>query len=215
MTRILIADDHEVVREGLGKILVANRDWVICGEAMNGREAVAKTLQLQPHVLVLDFALPDLNGLEVTRQVRATQSQTEVLILTLHESDELALATLAAGARGLVFKSDAGTTLVAAVRQVLLHRPYCTVKVSPRIRENFLHPARFPALPAAVSVLTPREREIIQLIAEGHGAKEVAARLQISFRTVDTHRHNIKRKLKIQSVGGLVRYALREKMAAV
>ncbi len=133
---------------GLRKALEEEPGWIVCGEAVNGRDAVAKTRALKPDVLVLDFTMPELNGLEVTRQVRAAKLQTEVVILTMHESDQLALAVLAAGARGYVFKSDAGTMLVVAVRQLLQHRPYCTVKVSPQVRDCFLHPGRSPAQPA-------------------------------------------------------------------
>ena len=214
MIRILIADDRELLRAGLHKVLMTQPGWVICGEARTGREAVAQTLQLHPHLLVLDFALPELNGLEVTRQVRAARPQTEVLILTLHESDELALAALAAGARGLVYKSDAGTMLVAAVQQLLQHRPYCTAKVSPQVQESFRHPERAAARLAAHPTLTPREREVIQLIAEGGGSKQVAQALHLSVKTVCTHRANIMRKLQIHSVGELVRYAFREKITA-
>lgn len=210
MIRILIADDHEMVREGLRKVLEERSGWMVCGEAVNGREAVAKTCELNPHVLVLDFALPELNGLEVTRQVRATHPQTEVLILTMHESEQLARELLAAGARGFVFKSDAGKTLVTAVQHLLEHRPYCTAKLSPLVQEVFLHPEPPEATAFAGSALTPREREIVQLIAEGRSSKEVADALGISVKTVDTHRANLMRKLDIHSVSELVRYAIRE-----
>jgi DNA-binding NarL/FixJ family response regulator len=215
MTRILIADDHEVVRQGLRKVLESQPDWVVCGEAVNGREAVAKTRELKPDVLVLDFAMPELNGLEVTRQVGAAHLQTEVLILTMHESEQLARELLAAGARGFVFKSDAGTTLVSAVQRLLEHRPYCTARLPPLVRESLLQPGPPEAGAPAGNVLTAREREVVQLIAEGCSSKEVADALDISAKTVDTHRANLMRKLSIHSVSELVRYALREKIAGL
>ena len=214
MKRILIADDHEMVRQGLRKVLEEHPGWMVCGEAATGRQAVAKTCELKPHVLVLDFALPELNGLEVTRQVRAAQPDTEVLILTMHESEQLARELLAAGARGFVFKSDAGRTLVTAIQHLLRHEPYCTSKLPALVQESFQHPPPPEAPVVFGSVLTPREREIIQLIAEGRGSKQVADALGISIKTVDTHRANLMRKLGIHSVSELVRYAIREKISA-
>jgi DNA-binding NarL/FixJ family response regulator len=212
MIRILIADDHELIRQGVRQVLQAQRDWQVCGEAVNGREAVAMTLVLKPDVLVLDFSLPDLNGLEVTRQVRAGRPETEVLILTMHESTQLARELQAAGVRGFVFKSDAGRTLVTAIQHLLQHRPYVTGKLSPLVRQRFSQPAA-PVGAAPVGRLTPREREIVRLIAEGRSSKEVAEVLAISVKTVDTHRANLMRKLAIHSVSELVRYALRERIA--
>ena len=215
MTRILIADDHALVREGLRKILEDQPGWVVCGEARNGREAVAKVRELKPDVLVLDFAMPELNGLEVTRQVRAAQPQTEVLILTMHESEQLARAILAAGARGFVLKSDAGTTLVTAVEHLRQHQPFFTAKMSHLALNGDPHSTASAgeAKPDGHQ-LTAREREIVQLIAEGRASKQVADVLGISIKTVDTHRANLMRKLNIHSVSELVCYAIREKIAA-
>jgi DNA-binding NarL/FixJ family response regulator len=214
VTRILIADDHEMVRQGLRKVLEEQPGWVVCGEAVNGREALAKTRELKPDVLVLDFAMPELNGLEVTRRVFLYHDKPEVLILTAHGSEQLARELLGAGARGFVLKSDACKTLVTAVRHLLEHRPYCTLNVTPPALAGILNPAK-PEEPGAASpALTSREREIVQLIAEGRGSKQVADTLGISTKTVDTHRANILRKLDIHSVSELVRYAIREKIAA-
>jgi len=212
MTRILVVDDHEMVRQGLRAVLEEQPGWVVCGEAVDGREAVAKARELKPDVVVLDFTMPGLNGLEATRQIRREAPGTEVVILTMHESGQLAREALAAGALGFVLKSEAGETLVSAIGHVLQHRPAFTIKVTELL---------FGTL-AAESVrgetggnsLTPREREIIQLPAEGRSTKEVAHVLGISVRTAETHRANLMRKLKIHSVSELVRYALREKIAA-
>jgi DNA-binding NarL/FixJ family response regulator len=214
MTRILIADDHEMVRQGLRKVLQEQHGWVICGEAVNGREAVAKTRELKPDVLVLDFAMPELNGLEVTRRVHAAWPHTEVLILTMHESEQLARELLGAGARGFILKSDAGKTLVKAMQCLLEHRPYCSLDVPPLVLEGLLDPAKLEETGGAAGTLTSREREIVQLIAEGRGSKQVADALGISVKTVDTHRANLMRKLDVHSVSELVRYAIREKIAA-
>lgn len=214
MIRILIADDHEMIRQGLRKVLEDQPGWQVCGEAANGQEAMAKTRELRPDVLVLDFAMPALNGLEVTRQVRASQTETEVVVLTMHQSDQLARAVLAAGARGFVLKSDAGTTLVTAVRRLLEHRPYCTDKVSSLVRQEFLQPAPLQRASTLDPALTPREREIVRHIAEGRSSKEVAEALAISVKTVDTHRANLMRKLNVHSVSELVRYAIRESLVA-
>ena len=215
MTRILIADDHALVREGLRNVLAERPDWVVCGEARNGRETVAKARELKPDVRVLDFAMPELNGLEVTRQVRAARPQTEVLILTMHESEQLARAALAAGAHGFVLKSDAGTTLVTAVEHLSQHRPFFTAKVSHMVLDHDQHPvvSAGEEKPAG-DPLTAREREVVQLIAEGRSSKQVGDVLGISVKTVDTHRANLMRKLGIHSVSELVRYAIREKIAA-
>ena len=215
MTWILFADDHAMVREGLRKVLEERPGWVVCGEARNGREAVAKARELKPDVLVLDFTMPELNGLEVTRQMRAARPQTEVLILTMHESEQLARAVLAAGAHGFVLKSDAGTTLVTAVEHLSQHRPFFTAKVSHMVLDHDQHPvvSAGEEKPAG-DRLTAREREIVQLIAEGRSSKQVGDVLGISVKTVDTHRANLMRKLGIHSVSELVRYAIREGIAA-
>jgi DNA-binding NarL/FixJ family response regulator len=212
MIRILIADDHEMIRTGLRKILEGRDGWTVCGEAVNGREAVTKARELKPDVVVLDFAMPELNGLEVIRQIRATLPQTEVLILTMHESEQLARAVLAAGARGFVLKSDAGQTIAAAVEQLGQHHSYFTTSVSHVVLQGYLHPAEPTEENLIGKRLTAREREIVQLIAEGRSSKEVADALGISVKTVETHRVNLMRKLELHSVSELVHYAIRNQI---
>jgi DNA-binding NarL/FixJ family response regulator len=213
MKRILIADDHAIVRHGLRKVLESRPEWAICGEAANGREAVGLALALHPDIVILDISMPDLNGLEAARQIRLALPQTEVLILTMHESELLIQKTLAVGAKGYVLKSDAGDTLVSALEQLAQHRPFFATQTPGASGGAYLTPGD-----SAGEVfkdngkLTPREREIVQLIAEGRTTKEIAEILHVTFKTADTHRTNILRKLQIHSVSELVRYAIRNQI---
>jgi DNA-binding NarL/FixJ family response regulator len=205
--QILVADDHEVVRKGLRAILEKQPGWRICGEAASGREAVAKAKKSRPDVVVLDFSMPDMNGLEATRQIRRVLPKTEVLVLTMYESERIAREFLAAGARGFVFKADTGKVLVEAVRKVSRHQPFFTPRVSKLVLAACLHPDPLGGGHVA-DPLTAREREIVRLVAEGKVSKEIAEWLSISVHTVETHRNNVMRKLGIHAVGELVRYAI-------
>ena len=211
--RILLADDHEVVRRGLHAILKAQTGWSVVAEAANGREAVDLARQLKPAVVILDISMPEMNGLEATRQILKDVPQTEVLILTMHESEQVVREVLDAGARGYVLKSDAGQDLVAAVESLSRHKPFFTSKVAEMVLEGYRKTgATGSKLPVPRSRLTPREREIVQLLAEGKSNKEVAATLGISVKTAETHRANIMHKLNLQSLSDLVRYAIRNKI---
>ena len=213
IVRILIADDHDVVREGLKTLLAARADFQVCGEATTGREAVAQARELKPHVVVLDFSMPELNGLEATRQIRKALPGIEVLILTMHDSETLAREVLAAGARGFLLKTHAKRQLVAAVDALARHQPFFTGALSALVLDTFLHPDKHPAKSSApADRLTPREREVIQLIAEGRTSKDVALQLGLSVKTADAHRANIMRKLDLHSVSELVRYAVRNQI---
>jgi DNA-binding NarL/FixJ family response regulator len=205
--RILLADDHEMVRKGLRATIEGHPSWKICGEASNGREAVAKTCELRPDIVVMDFAMPELNGMEATRQILAAVPSTEVLILSMHDSEKLVHELLALGARGYLLKTDAGKFLVAAIEALALHKPYFTPKVSAVVLQGYLNPDTQES-----AELTPRELEIIQLIAEGKATKEVADILGISFKTAETHRTNLMRKLDLHSTADLVRYAIRNQI---
>lgn len=208
--RILIADDHQVVRRGLRSVLESQPGWEICGEASNGRDAVRKAKQLRPDVAVLDISMPELNGLEAARQIRKVSPRTELLVLTMHASDELAEEVLAAGVRGYLLKSDADHDLIRAVEAVRHHKAFFTPRVSQLVLDGYLRPAaQAPARGSRRHRLTPREREIVQLLAEGKSNKEAAAALGLSAKTVETHRANIMRKLQLNSFGELVRYAVR------
>ncbi len=215
--RILVADDHEVVRKGLCALLQAQPDWEVCGEAADGREAVEKAQQLKPHVVILDIGMPVLNGLEATRQMLRANPQAKILILTLHDSDQVVRDVLQAGARGFLLKSDAARDLVAAVEALKQEKTYFTSKVSAMVLEGYLKGGGIaPTLPSlSRNRLTPREREIVQLLAEGHSTKEVAVALNLSVKTAETHRSNIMRKLQLHSVSDLVLYAVRNNIVHV
>jgi DNA-binding NarL/FixJ family response regulator len=212
-TRILVADDHEVVRKGVTQILTSQPDFEVISEVQTGRAAVTEALRLKPDVLVMDVMMPDLNGLEATRQIMKSVPHAQVLILSMHESEELVREVLACGARGYVLKSDAGRELVSAVSALSQKRPFFTSSVSEIVLEGFLRTGtvKLP-VPEESGRLSAREREIVQLLAEGKTNKEVAAHLHISVKTVETHRSHIMQKLNLNSVSDLVRYAIRNKM---
>jgi DNA-binding NarL/FixJ family response regulator len=211
LVRILVADDHEVVRRGVRALLEGQPGWKVCGEAVTGREAVEKAKQLVPDVVVMDIGMPDLNGLDATRQVRKDVPESEVLILTMHESEQVVREVLDAGARGYVLKSDAGRDLVTAVETIRKHRPFFTTSVADMVLNGYLHGAT-PAAQADLGRLTVREREVVQLLAEGKSNKEVGTLLGITTKTAETHRTNIMRKLDMHSMSELVRFAIRNKM---
>jgi len=210
---IVVADDHEVVRKGLRAILEAQDGWEITGEAATGREAVELAKEYRPDVVVLDITMPELNGLEATRQILKAVPTTEVLILTMHESEQVVQEVLDAGARGYVLKSDAGRELVAAVDALSQHKPVFTSRVSEMVLEGYLSDAtRRASAETSHRRLTPREREILQLLAEGKSNKEVATVLGISAKTVEAHRANIMHKLGLHSMSDIVHYAIRNKI---
>jgi DNA-binding NarL/FixJ family response regulator len=211
--RILIADDHQVVRTGLRALLESKTGWQVCAEASNGREAVEKAGQLKPDVAVLDIGMPLLNGVEATRQIRKLSPQTEILILTMHDSEQLVQEVLGAGAHGYILKDDADRNLIAAVDALHRHKPFLSSRVSEAVSGTAGPPGDGSALSqASRSRLTPREREIVQLLAEGKSNKEVAGDLGISVKTAETHRANIMLKLDFHSITDLVRYAVRNKI---
>src|SRR6202158_3285665 len=211
--RILVVDDHDIIRRGLKQLLTSRPGWEVCGEAKTGREAVALAEQLKPEIVVMDISMPDLNGLEAARRIHKLFPNTGILILTLHFSDQLGRDIVEAGARAYIMKSDADRDLVSAVEALSHRRTFFT----PRAAEMLLHgfsAQNSTAGPQALSRnrLTPREREIVQLLAEGKSSKEVAVALGISVKTAETHRANIMRKLELHSVSELVRYAVRNQI---
>ena len=204
MTRIL--NDHEVVRSGLRKILETRPDWEVVAEAADGKEAIVKATETKPDVAVVDYSLPLINGVEVTRQLLKRLPSTEILIFTMHDNETLIDELLSAGARGFLSKSDAKRHLLEAIETLASHKTFFTSKVSETLLKSFLMRSN-----RSQSILTPRERQIIQLIAEGHTNKQIANLLNLSLKTVETHRAAVMRKLNLSSSAELVRYAIRNK----
>ncbi len=213
--RILVADDHEVVRRGLCSLLESQPEWQVCGEAADGRELLRKVTELRPDIIVLDVAMPNLNGLEATRQILKLNPKAKVLVLTFHDSDQLIHEVLTAGASGFVLKSDAARDLVTAIESLRQNKTYFTSKVASMVLNGFLKGGPGALRGASASPLTAREREIVQLLSEGKSAKEVAVALNISVKTAETHRSNIMRKLDLHSVSELVLYAVRNNIVNV
>ena len=207
--RILVADDHEVVRHGVRALLEAHPGWQVCDEATDGRDAVEKAGKLLPDIVILDIGMPGLNGFEAARQIRKASPKSEVLILTMHESEQIVREVLASGARGYVLKSDAGRDLVTAVEALGRHNTFFTTSVAELVLQKYLEGKTAGVQAKEPSALTPREREVVQLLAEGKSNKEEASTLDISVKTAETHRTNIMRKLDCHSMSDLVRYAIR------
>lgn len=212
--RILIADDHDLMRRGLKSLIEAHAGWEIVAEAHTGAEATAKAEELKPDIAILDISMPELNGLEAARRIRKISPRTEILILSVHYSDRLIRDILEAGVRGYVVKSDSDRDLVIAIEALANHKPFLTPQAT-EVMLSGLSGARgaSPADPDALKErLTSREREIVQLLSEGKSSKEAASVLGISIKTAETHRANIMRKLGIHSVSELVRYAVRNQI---
>ena len=208
---LLVADDHELVRKGMRTILEAQPGWNVAAEANDGRQAVEKAKEVKPEITVLDISMPVLNGLEAARQIAKNDVQTKILIVTVHESDRLVREVLDAGARGYVLKSDASRDLVAAVNAVRSNKTYFTPKVAQIVLDGYLDrkSSNKEEDGGPASRLTPRQREIVQLLAEGKSSKEVAVALGMSVKTAETHRANIMTRLNCHSISKLVCYAVR------
>jgi DNA-binding NarL/FixJ family response regulator len=209
--RILIADDHSVVRAGLRALLESRQGWAVSAEASDGRDAVEKATKLKPDVAVLDIGMPLLNGVEATRRIRTASPTTEILILTMHESDDLVQQVIQAGARGYILKDDADRVLIAAVEAASQHKPYFSTRITTAVPDDSAA-SPFDTTKPMRARLTPREREILQLLAEGKSNKEVAGLLGISVNTAEAHRANIMLKLGVHSLAELVHYAIRNKI---
>lgn len=206
--RILIADDHEVARKGICALLEEHAGWEVCGEAKDGREAVELTSQLNPDIILMDIGMPNLNGLDAARQILAITPEARILILTVHDSEQAVREVLAAGARGFLLKSDCGRDLIAAIEALQQRRTFFTSRVAQMMLDGYLRPED-NGDHNGQCILTPREREVIQLVAEGKSTKEVALALSLSVKTAETHRTNLMRKLDLHSVAALTLYAVR------
>lgn len=207
--QVLIADDHQVMRRGVRAVVELLPGWAVCGEASTGREAVAMAERLKPEIVVMDVTMPELNGLEATRQIRKTAPSTEILMFTGLETEELVRQVFEAGARSYILKTDGREQLESALKALAEHKPYFTTKIGEILFARFLQGKSRSDEESNGDRLTDREREIVQLLAEGGSNKEVADALGISVKTVETHRATVMKKLKFKSFSDLVRYAIR------
>jgi DNA-binding NarL/FixJ family response regulator len=213
--RILIADDHDLIRRGVRDLLAARSRWQVVGEACNGADAVRKAVSLRPDVAILDFSMPELNGPGAAAQIAEKVPQTGVVVLTMHDSEQVMREVLRSGARGLVLKSDADRDLLEAVEAVARKRHFFTTRLSELVLGGYLAgPAEKDKMKSKVAQLTERECEVVRLLADGMSSKEAATRLKISIRTVESHRINISRKLGFNSIAKLVHYAIRHGIVA-
>jgi DNA-binding NarL/FixJ family response regulator len=217
MLRILVADDHDIIRRGLRELLVTRPGWEVVAEAKTGREAVYLAEQHQPDIVVLDVSMPDQNGLDAARQIHKAFPKIAILILSLHFSDSLVREIVDAGARAYIMKSDADRDLLGAVEALANRRTYFTARAADMLFNDLSQPGGSSSQPQAITRerLTPREREIVQLLAEGKSSKQAAVTLGISVKTAETHRANIMRKLELHSVSEVVRYAVKNQIIKV
>jgi DNA-binding NarL/FixJ family response regulator len=206
MKRILIADDHETVRSGLRAVLEGRAGWEVVAEARDGKEAVAGAVEKRPDVAIVDYTMPFMSGVEVTRRIREHQQTTEILIFTMHDSEMLALQAFQAGALAFLLKADANKMLLAAVESLIIHKPFYAGSFTSELKRITAGKGN------PNQVLSPREKTIVKLVAEGYSNKGVSAILNLSIKTTETHRATAMRKLNINSTAGLVRYAVRSKL---
>ncbi|HUY79777.1 MAG TPA: response regulator transcription factor [Ktedonobacterales bacterium] len=207
--RVLLADDHTILRAGLRMMLNAQRDIEVIGEASDGRQAISEAQRLLPDVILMDITMPECNGIEATRQVKRLLPETRVLVLTMHENEEYLFQMLRAGAAGYILKEAADTELITAIRIVYSGRFYLSPSAQSMMVGDYLQRVRSGEEHDSYSALTEREREILKLVAEGHTNNQIAERLFISPKTVDTHRTHIMDKLNLHSRAELVKYAMR------
>ena len=213
--RVLIADDHDLIRRGVRDLLAARSGWQVVGEACNGADAVRKAVSLRPDVAILDFSMPELNGPGAAAEIAEKVPETGVVVLTMHDSEQVMREVLQAGARGLVLKSDADRDLVEAVEAVARKRHFFTARLSELVLGGYLGATTAKVkVKNKVSQLTERECEVVRLLADGMSNKQAATQLQISIRTVESHRINISRKLGFNSIAKLVHYAIRHGIVA-
>lgn len=213
--RILLADDHRIVRQGLRSLLEAEADFSVVAEADNGRMAVELTESLGPDVVVMDVGMPEMNGVEATRRIVVNNPQVKVVALSMHSDRRFVAEMLKAGAAGYLLKDGAFEELVGAIRTVAAGRTYLSPRIADVVVEGYLRNQAAPSEPTAYAKLSPREREVLQLLAEGKATKEAAAALHLSVKTVETHRRQIMEKLNLYSVAELTKYAIREGLTSL
>jgi DNA-binding NarL/FixJ family response regulator len=213
--RVLLVEDHELVRSGIRALLESTGEAQVVGEANNGRRAIEVARELNPDIVLMDLAMSELNGIDATRQLIALMPDVKVIMLSMHADEQYLFEALKAGARGYVLKQGAFGELANAMRDVISGKTYLSPSLSPMVMGDYVRRAKGDFAAGAGAALSPREREVIQLIAEGNTSAEVAERLHISVRTVDSHRHNIMEKLQIKSIAGLTKFAIRSGLCSL
>jgi DNA-binding NarL/FixJ family response regulator len=212
--RIILADDHKIMREGLRALLEKQEDFEVAAEAENGLDAVQLAKKLRPHIVIMDIGMPGLNGIEATRQVTADVLTTKVIALSMHSDKRFVIEMLKAGVSAYLLKDSASEELVSAIRTVLAGKPYLSPQITDVVLKDYLSTLSKEE-PSAFTLLTPREREVLQLIAEGRTTKQIATALFVSVKTVDTHRQQLMEKLDLRSVAELTKYAIREGLTSL
>ncbi len=210
MIRIILADDHAVMRRGLRLVLEEHKDFQVIGEASDGREAVALVEELKPDLVVLDITMPNMNGIEAARQISEKQAGVSIVVLSMHSDESYVLRALKAGARGYLLKESAESDLILAIRSVSAGKAFFSPAVSRLLVEDYVRQLQDKDIEDSYELLTQRERELLQLIAEGKSNKDVANMLNLSLYTVETHRGNLMEKLNLHSVPELILYAVRK-----
>ncbi len=213
-TRIILADDHKIMREGLRALLEKQQDFEVTAEAENGLDAVQLAKKLRPHIVIMDIGMPGLNGIEATRQITADVPSTKVIALSMHSDKRFVIEMLKAGVSAYLLKDSASEELVSAIRTVLADKPYLSPQITGVVLKDYLSTLSRTE-PSAFTLLTPREREVLQLIAEGRTTKQIATALFVSVKTVDTHRQQLMEKLNLRSVAELTKYAIREGLTSL
>jgi len=209
-TRIILADDHEIVRRGLRAIIEEQPETEIVAEATNGREALEQVGRLRPHIVVMDISMPDLNGLEATRKIKKDYPEVKVIALSMHRKRQFVIDMLKAGVSGYVLKADVSHDLIHALEAALNNRAYLSPQIADVVAEDYVRGTLPEAQENASTVLTARQREILQLIAEGKATKEIALHLKVSVKTIESTRQRIMAKLNIDNTAALVKYAISE-----
>jgi DNA-binding NarL/FixJ family response regulator len=212
--RILLADDHQMLRDGLRSLLEKEPGMAVVAECANGREAVRLALELEPEIVIMDVSMPDLNGIEATRQIIAGAPRIKVVALSMHGDQRFVMEMLKAGASGYLLKDAAFEELAQAIREVLANRTYLCKEISEQVVGDYVRQLK-QADGSAFSTLTTREREVLQLLAEGNSTAQMAERLHLSVKTIETHRQNLMEKLDIRNIADLTKYAIREGLTSL
>jgi RNA polymerase sigma factor (sigma-70 family) len=213
--KVFLADDHTVIRDGLRFMLEAQGDITVVGDAADGRQAVNQVQKLKPDVVIMDIAMPELNGIEATQQIRQTCPSTQVVILSVYSNAEHIFRALQAGARGYLLKESAGKEVVSAVRTVRVGRRYLSRKIAETMIDDYVHQRESTEAKSPLERLSPREREVLQLVVEGKSSKEIANIIHLSPKSVETYRSRLMQKLNVKDLPGLVKFAIQHGLTTI